>query len=775
MIRARNELTIIKSATGLFHYPFVVIPQDALELLIRCQARIPLRTEGALLKILEAYCHITNSEITVQILSSKEFTKIARGFLGALSSKSFFDCQGTATRKRYIKDFKKLLAQIHLELKTSWTPSQIGADEIQNQVIWKEAEARLTPIFAHYWSGWEIISPKGVSSYVAIPLIWQSHGQKFAEDFYKNYRQHAEKSLRPHHTIINKLIKKISNNPEKWPPKTFKHPLKINELFTEFMIDHFKDALASGNDLYSQTRAYSKFISTIDQSFLQTGVWAKPFTGGFPKPPSKNSTGTNTNIRETAEGLLVKDKLLTLVPLCITDSEAIDILFREVEDDISLAVGWAKRKAHKIRRVQLRRDKLAQLDSPMSKRYPNAKSFEDIGISKICATFDAHGLSYLRESTPKKFGAITKKQLSTLLGIPTSRDLLAFKILLIKDNPCITDSFLENFELYNKSDQISGLIKNVNGSYELIGYKDRRGGSLSEQRVLLSARSAVLIRQVQEITEPLRKELKQTGDDAWRYLFLYCKKYIGFPAPSNRHRVNCWTATSITEQLIFEFQELSDRPREKLEQFIYRLTPTKFRASCGVAEYLKTQSVEKMAKALGHAKYTPALLSSYLPEPILSFFQSRWIRIFQKGIICQAMKNSPYLLHAAKFNSINELHEFLTHHALKDILKHLENPDHPVPIEISSEKRKAEMQADRILVSLDAGILTILLSLRDAVEKCTDKSLLCGKAKYWSKFANLITQEITRGWNSEPQDHLSVATKHVDPSIMERLIYATTS
>jgi hypothetical protein len=44
-----------------------------------------------------------------------------------------------------------------------------------------------------------------------------------------------------------------------------------------------------------------------------------------------------------------------------------------------------------------------------------------------------------------------------------------------------------------------------------------------------------------------------------------------------------------------------------------------------------------MAEALGHKYYRPELLSFYLPESILNFFQSRWIRIFQKGIICEAI------------------------------------------------------------------------------------------------------------------------------------------
>lgn len=72
--------------------------------------------------------------------------------------------------------------------------------------------------------------------------------------------------------------------------------------------------------------------------------------------------------------------------------------------------------------------------------------------------------------------------------------------------------------------------------------------------------------------------------------------------------------------MVTEFCEVSGQCEESMIAFITRLSPTAFRASCGVEVYLDTHSVEAMAKALGHTTYSSALLSSYLPEPILDFF-----------------------------------------------------------------------------------------------------------------------------------------------------------
>lgn len=95
-----------------------------------------------------------------------------------------------------------------------------------------------------------------------------------------------------------------------------------------------------------------------------------------------------------------------------------------------------------------------------------------------------------------------------------------------------------------------------------------------------------------------------------------------------------------------------------IQEFLERVSLTSLRASCGVAVYLRTKDVTEMAKALGHAKYDPSLLGRYLPEAILAFFQTRWIRIFQRSFICEAMKDSPYLLEATTFETMDELHVF---------------------------------------------------------------------------------------------------------------------
>lgn len=81
---------------------------------------------------------------------------------------------------------------------------------------------------------------------------------------------------------------------------------------------------------------------------------------------------------------------------------------------------------------------------------------------------------------------------------------------------------------------------------------------------------------------------------------------------------------------IYEYLLVETKDNTYSELIASNTTLTKFRASRGVQIYLETESSSKMAEALGHIKYDPQLLKHYLPEPILEFFQRRWILLFQK-------------------------------------------------------------------------------------------------------------------------------------------------
>ncbi|HBO0123673.1 TPA: hypothetical protein L4A27_001082 [Pseudomonas aeruginosa] len=763
-------MTIIKSTHSLVNYTFLVIPPDVLALMQRCYDQTDGRTSGSLLMIFEAYCHLAGHKISFLSLSSMSFVEIARGFLGALADESLVGV-GPSARSIYAKGFPRLLQKMRNEIPL--LPSLTVEQELpqNNQYIWEKEKKSICPDAVRYWSGWPVQGRKGKISYLPINLIWNSHGKEFAEKIYKLYSQNAEKQLAPAHADFNLLLIFLSQNASDWPAQTFEHPIMIKEFFLKNMFFVFIKALHDGTNLLTKTRSYSKLIHTIETAFIEPGAWARPFSGKLPCPVSKSPPGTHTNIKKTQDGTLVKEKLITAVPLHMTDSEAIEILFKKIKQDNQLVVKWAKKKLRTIRKNQLKRECLAATGTPYNERKPFRIGVNEVCEADICKDFKELGISHIRDNVVRIKGEPLVNAVLDLLAIPNVEHFLAFQVLLVAKHPCLTEGFFTHFELYDKRGNLSGFLKTDTG-YKLTGYKDRKGGALSEQVISLTPRQAVWVRQIISLTEPLREELRKAGNDSWRYLFLHCSKSISTPKRPEPMKLNSKTI-KYKKHLIREFCEASGESEKGMAEFITRLSVTAFRASCGVEVYLDTHSVEAMAKALGHTTYSSALLSSYLPEPILAFFQTRWIRIFQRGLICEAMKDSPYLLEATQFKTMDELHTFLENHAIREIPEHLKSPD---SLKNSSQQGLAtEKFGDdsQVLISVNRGMLTTLISLKMAVSNAEEKSNICAKAVYWSKFTDLVVRHIEEEYNSDLQDYLKFARLHANAAHMEGLIYAT--
>ncbi|MGL4224409.1 MAG: hypothetical protein ACRCSE_04595 [Vibrio sp.] len=162
--------------------------------------------------------------------------------------------------------------------------------------------------------------------------------------------------------------------------------------------------------------------------------------------------------------------------------------------------------------------------------------------------------------------------------------------------------------------------------------------------------------------------------------------------------------------------------------------------------YLKDKDVSLMAKSLGHDKYRQDLLSHYLPEPILQYFQSRWIRIFQKGIICEAMKDNKNLLKASSFNNIKELERFLFNHALK--------------IKQSDSEDVAGNDANgKVLVGINVEVLKVLLAIQNGTIEDDKLSI---KDSYYLSLSELIVEDIRNSDDVILKSYLEKAEKEME-------------
>ncbi|QFG32500.1 hypothetical protein F6476_26725 [Pseudomonas umsongensis] len=767
-----ENLTIIKGSLALVNYPFTTLPPDVLSLMHRCYAPIALDGMGQMTKLFDAYCSITQTKITYLGLSMPGFEQTVRGYLGALSDPSFVDLS-RGMRNHYAREFVRLLDEMAKEIPL--LPTFKGKDgwPKPNARHWTAAKQHLDPEAVRFWNGWPVETASDKTIYISLARVWLSHGAEFAEDVYKCLSQHTIKMKRPRCSELSAFLNFIADHSERWPVNIFRDPIQIKQAFLDFMVWYFTDQHNQGNDLATATKSYAAFIKLVDSTMIASGLWVKPFSGSLPKPKVVSVPGANTNKKKNKKGEVIKHKLITEVPYEVTDSQAIDLLFKVIKADNDILYRWASSKAWKTSNAQKARDRLAKAGSPKSIIYATHATLEDVEPEDVCAAFNMHGFAYVNKDFSKRFGKnITREWLNTFLKLPTPDDLYPFKLLMVNAYPCITQSFLDNFELYNEKGDLTGFLK-LDGYYQLTGYKDRKGGALSEIKINLKPRDAVRVRQIIRSTQPLRDFLKSEGNDAWRYLFISCARGLTYPTKMMPTNWSEGTLATRYQHLTEEFGAYLKLPIEEIEEYICRISITSLRATRAVLLYIENNSLSETAKALGHNNVLPELLSSYLPEPILAFFQTRWIRAFQRGIICRAMKDSKYLLQVSNFQSMEELHQFLENNALKDIPERMRDPEAFKNPRASKGQNDDEDSADRVVISVDVGILTTLLSLEEAVRNSTRRDEISAKALYWAKMTSLLVNEITEGYQYDLQDYLTTAQSQIDPAQMEALIYAS--
>ena len=205
--------------------------------------------------------------------------------------------------------------------------------------------------------------------------------------------------------------------------------------------------------------------------------------------------------------------------------------------------------------------------------------------------------------------------------------------------------------------------------------------------------------------------------------------------------------------------------KDEAIKFANKISLTKMRASKGIQTYIKTESTTKMAEALGHKKYRSDLLSHYLPEPILDFFQRRWISIFQKGIICEALKESNFILESSGFKDMDTLNNFLKTHTIRNI------PDNS-DLSIDSEKKDGCTNESEVYISISEDRISALLSIKSAVDLSKNKEKVSSKAIYWANFGERLVKEIETNTNHISLRKIVINAKdNINPECFKEIIH----
>lgn len=772
MDNRNNKQPIIQNISASANYPFEAIASDVVDLFQVIAVDLGrIRSFPPLLRAFECFHQITRQELKLEDIDSPGFELRCTQFFGALNSARFINLT-EGQRYAYSNLFRLILEKLPRR-SSSRTDIKISVSRPSAYILCCIAEfekMELAEDRAWLWHGWSTRNQNGRVTQLPFYGVFHRMGKDFTERLHEACAQYYSGRKCQRIIALNELSSFISSYSRELRPADLLSSPYVTRFWREFFIYYVETGHAAGVGVSLLiTNWNNEFVYFAKTYLVGSGLFAAPlgaYPGARPTIPKK---ARRTNIKKTSNNTEVHAKLLTHVPLTVTDSEAMDLLFRQIRKDVETACTWARSAVAELWERYKRRVEYAAVGQVriIGKSAINnggrwlANRTNPDYLKNIAATFEHHG--YLtREDTHLTclYGSPIGPAADDL-GLPTTGALLPFCTLLVAHHPQITPSFLEKLELYDKHGNCAGFVQ-TNSGHALVGTKDRRGPLKSQQVIQLNSETAKIVSQIAALTAPLRDYLRRRGDDSWRRLLLTCGKGFSYPKPVDRIA----TDTSHPRRLAILARSVAqtcDLSANEGRAYVKRFSLPALRASAGVLVYLETRDVKKMSEALGHAEYSRDLLLRYLPAAILEFFQERWIRLFQTGIIVEAMSTSPYLLDAANFSSLEELNEFLTNHALKQVpeTKEKKIPNTPT----------ASSKDEEVLISVDAGVLTMLLSLQLAVQH--SEQTPNGTAMYWAEVSQKICSYILSDAckRDDLKSYLSLAIQHAEPKRFERIIY----
>jgi hypothetical protein len=768
---------IIKTLRQIVHYPITAIIPEVYNKLVAAALELTGHTDHsapvAKIGLLNCYCDLTRKTITEDVIYGDEIIEIILEFSGALEGDDFYE-QSTEKKSQTLKILLKIIN--HVRLSRNKSPLQCLPQKSRPSLLylWLKAKATISDEKKRFWCSWPLKCRGDNTRYLNIPGIWITHGEKFATQIYQTIKLRCEKdrTFKISHDV--KLINFISNNAAEWPIEAFKDPLKIYNLFATMIRLEFKNAKLTDRNLPAKRKAWNLFVTSIEKEFIESEFWAEPIRP-LPRAGAPKISPANSHIRTTEDGIEVKVKLLTDIPLHISSKETIEKILIKIEHDIALVRDWASHQADLQMQAFNRRREFATKGIPIESAPSITK--EICTLANICATFEnapyETSLTFLSRKHNQLTGLTwSANELASHIGIPTTQNLFPHQCLLILEHPWMTPGFLINFDLYDKQGRLTGFFEE-SGRYSVIlktksthvsGVKYRKGAKRARQKYEISENAAAIIRNVIALTTPARDYLKSINDRNWRRLF------IG-SISSSRKPTKCsypsWTPCSregTLEPIIKQFSKHTNRTYIEIKKFIFNLNPSTVRASRAIEIYIKTGDSSKTAEALGHERENTLLLQHYIPEAIVAFIESQGARVLAKVIIYHSLKNSAHLLKAINFESMDMVYEFLSNREFPDIPDYLSDPEGATEINLSD-------QVSELIVTIGVGVLTVLLSLKVAVQQADPNRAISVNAKHWARVGELIETEILNSHDPLIQRHLKEALVGVDPSQLKGSIY----
>ncbi|PNG62867.1 hypothetical protein CRN61_09215 [Vibrio vulnificus] len=625
---------------------------------------------------------------------------------------------------------------------------------------------------ADYLNGWQVVSKEGKVHEARLDTLYVNFGEAFTNKVHfalKNYAfTQKASSLAQALKELKKLFVGISTVYNDRDGLTIEALLSRNHVqlfFHKVFKVLFVRSQAAQHSPKSFHVNWRNTINYYTECFINTGVFAephKPFIVPDWKDPKDAaptfSIGGNARMPENL-------RWFANIPLKIKDEEAVSIIQQRVERDMAHIRHVCLLKFEELLERE-DRNKAFQIQGfvkPLSCNSHNHQYYNLVGADKLdntVATFYAHGIAAKNTSYKSFLGFHSNaNQLNTELNLPTKSTLNVLLTLLVMEHPLITPSWLEKWDLFDVNGNRVG-FKQVGNQYIAVSYKPRKGATNAQQEVVLNEFSKRIVEFLIQHTRMSREHLKQKGDVNWRKMILTATATNAI-CPINLNST-LHSATDFYDWLqdksLFDVSSDITLKDAKAISEIHSLRST--RRHRGFQIYLETRSMDAVAEVLGHQNKDTKLLISYLPKPLMDFFNDRWVRQFQNAILLEAMKDSVYCLDAVNMTA-EDIDEFLSNHGISNIPEYFDHGfvQHPA----TNNDAYESFAFDQLTYTISTALLQLLMAIRLIVESDDGERPFLDIVFHWYQSAVFVLDTLSSGKHSADDDlmgMLDIATNN---------------
>ncbi|OEE43528.1 hypothetical protein [Vibrio anguillarum] len=715
------------------------------------------------LNIYAAYCYLveqSNYTAFTILNDSNSLNRHIQLFIGFIydhdnikPSTKYVYCNLLKSLFRYIAQDKHLSF-----VEVTLSSTNVTDDALNCLVQFRKLEVDKTK--ANYLNGWQVVSKEGKSIEAHLDTLYVNFGEDFTNKAHlalKNYASTKKSSSLQYYLILLKILfdgmSTVYIERDELTIETLLSRNNVQSFFHKVFKVLFvrsQAALRCPKDFHTRWR---NTIACYKECFIETGIFDephKPFIVPEWKSPKdtvpKFSIGGNTTHTEN-------NRWFASIPLKIKDEKAVSIIQQRVERDMShIRYVCLKKLSEFLEREDRNRAFLKTgLVKPLSRNSNNTQYHNIVGADKLnntVATFYAYGID-AKQTYPSFLGFHgNAKQLNTELNLPNKSTLNVLLTLLVMEHPKITPSWLAKWELFDAHGNMVG-YKQVGNQSIAVSYKSRKGPAKAQQEVVLNEFTRSVVEFLIQHTYMARAYLKDKGDVNWRKMILTADSSAAV-CPSNLN-TTLLSADDFYDWLQDKslFNKISDITLEDAQAISDIHSLRSIRRHRGFQIYLETRSMDAVAEALGHEKKDATLLTSYLPKPLMDFFNDRWVRQFQNAILLEAMKDSVYRLDAVNM-SAQDIEEFLNNHGISNIPVHF---DHSFVQKAATDNETSESLAfDQLTYTISTSLLQLLMAIRLIVESSDDECSFLDIVFHWYQSAVFILDTLHSGKHSADTD-----------------------